>query len=277
MGPCKFKDLLKGPSDLLSDDFTSKKSVKTKFVAPIAGGITFTSEDEVKTSDALVLKSIAGKLSGKWKHKASGVSVDKLELKGTDVKLEVSYPVAGFKTKVKTAVESGSIGATSAECEKGFGVGTFFGALSSKKVDLSLNTSLAKLFSFGGAISCALDTYKLKAYDVGGSYKSGPLMLGVVSGSMFKECTVAATYAASPTLTLALKATSDFNKKNDVTAGGALTLSKTLSAKAKFGKDSIEAVASNKLAAGVKVDIGATLPYADPVGAAKFGCLFTLG
>ena len=145
MGPCKFKDLLKGPSDLLSDDFTSKKSVKTKFVAPIAGGITFTSEDEVKTSDALVLKSIAGKLSGKWKHKASGVSVDKLELKGTDVKLEVSYPVAGFKTKVKTAVESGSIGATSAECEKGLGVGTFFGALSSKKVDLSLNTSLAKV------------------------------------------------------------------------------------------------------------------------------------
>ena len=74
-------------------------------------------------------------------------------------------------------------------------------------------------------------------------------MLGVVSGSMFKECTVAATYAASPTLTLALKATSDFKKKNDVTAGGALTLSKTLSAKAKFGMDSIEAVASNKLAA----------------------------
>ena len=31
------------------------------------------------------------------------------------------------------------------------------------------------------------------------------------------------------------------------------------------------------LVQGVKVDIGATLPYADPVGAAKFGCLFTLG
>ena len=47
MAPPKFKDLLKAPSDLLSDDFTSKKSIKFKLPT---GGITFNAENEFKLS-----------------------------------------------------------------------------------------------------------------------------------------------------------------------------------------------------------------------------------
>ena len=54
----KFKDLLKAPSDLLGDDFTSKKTIKFKAAA---AGITFSSEETLKTKGTSLL-SVDGKV-----------------------------------------------------------------------------------------------------------------------------------------------------------------------------------------------------------------------
>lgn len=271
MGPPKFKDLLKAPSDLLGDDFTDKKTLKFKMAA---AGVTFTAEDELKLKGN-ALSSVAGKVAGKYAHKPSGVNIDKLECKGADSKLELSYPVFGGKTKFKGDLkgESGDVGG-SVEFEKGFaGSMNMVAALTSKyKLDVSLTTG-SKAFALGGAFSFQADTNKIKGFDAGASYTTGPLFLGLTSADKFAAATCGLTYKATPLLTLVAKGTFP---KNVLVGGAMLKMSDTLTIKAKTDGKDLEAVALNKVAQGLKIDLGLKVPITKPEEF-KLGFLVNLG
>lgn len=136
MAPPKFKDLLKAPSDLLSDDFTSKKSIKFKLPT---GGITFNAENEFKLSKSGGVESIPGKITCKYAHKPSKVSVDKLEFKGDTAKLELSYPFAGGKVKGKGDMQPGKDLGGSVEFDTCVGGASVLAALNLNKFKLDLS------------------------------------------------------------------------------------------------------------------------------------------
>ena len=270
MAPPKFKDLLKAPSDLLSDDFTSKKSIKFKLPT---GGITFNAENEFKLSKSGGVESIPGKITCKYAHKPSKVSVDKLEFKGDTAKLELSYPFAGGKVKGKGDMQPGKDLGGSVEFDTCVGGASVLAALNLNKfkLDLSAVTGMKGL-NVGAKVQA--DKSGIKGYDAGANYSVGSLMLGVTSADKFAAATCGLMYKVTPLLTLALTGTVP---KNDFVLGGSFKASDTLSVKAKVGMDNVlEAVANTKIADALKVDIGATVPLTKPEDF-KLGFLVNLG
>ena len=159
MAPPKFKDLLKAPSDLLGDDFTSKKAIKFKLPA---GGITFTAQNEFKLSGDKV-DYVANKITGKYAHKPSKVSIDKLEFKGADRVLELSYPFAGGKVKgVVDQVKGKNNGSVSFDtCVGGASVLAKLAVGGAYKLDLSGVTAMKGL-NVGAQVSCHADKMSIE-------------------------------------------------------------------------------------------------------------------
>jgi hypothetical protein len=271
MAPPKFKDFLKESADLLGDDFVSKKIVKMKCKA---GGMTFKTADELKMSGTS-LKSVTGKIETVGPKFENGLELDKLVFKGSDIAVDLVYPFLGAKNKLKTELKGDGAFAGALELEKKFATMTATAAVNSKsKVDLSLAGSFAPL-TLGGAISYLADSGALKAYDAGAQYKQGPLLVGLKTANKFDGLAFGATYTVSPLLTCAL--TGAYPKLDSAVFGGTYKYSKAITTKAKVSKNALEMVACTKCADGLKVDVGATLPFADMIGAASFGFQISLG
>jgi len=109
MGPPVFADISKGPSDIIGDDYTSKKLLKVKCAPKATPGCSFTIEDEVKSG------GVDGKLTLKYVEPTTGISFDKLTLKGSTYGVEASKTVSGVKVKAKLNPFDGSSLSGSAE------------------------------------------------------------------------------------------------------------------------------------------------------------------
>jgi len=94
-GPPVFADINKGAADLVGDDYTAKTTLKVK-CAPKAGPpVSCTVEDEVTPS------GVVGKLTLKYLEPSSGISFDKVTLKGSSYGVEASKTLGGVKCKAK--------------------------------------------------------------------------------------------------------------------------------------------------------------------------------
>mmetsp|Transcript_7409 Transcript_7409/g.9889 ORF Transcript_7409/g.9889 Transcript_7409/m.9889 type:complete len:284 (+) Transcript_7409:148-999(+) len=101
MAPPKYGDFSKIVEDIFGDDYTSDQTLKVKSKA---GGLGFTVENTNKDS------GVAGKVSLKYGHKSSGLSVDKLQLKPNgDLALEASMDKL-FADGVKGYYKGGLLG-----------------------------------------------------------------------------------------------------------------------------------------------------------------------
>jgi len=271
MAPPKFKDFLKEPKDLLSDDFINKKVVKMKCKA---GGVTFKTADTLKT-DGLELKSVSGKIEANFK--VNGVSIDKLVFNGSDIALDLVYPFMGVNSKLKTELK-GKDGATpfTFEADKKTPMATAFGSFNSaSKVDLSL-TGAFKPFCFGGAVTYLADKGVLAGYDAGAAYSAGPLKFGATTTKKFAGLSFGALYKVSPVLSCAL--TCAYPKTQDsVVVGGTFKVSDVLTTKTKITKDTVEFVMMNKCCDGLKGDFGLTLPFKDTFEKYAIGLQISLG
>ncbi|EWM26391.1 voltage-dependent anion-selective channel [Nannochloropsis gaditana] len=77
--PAFFKDFNKPADTILNDDYSLKRTLKVKHVTP--DGVAVTTENELTGKDGKF--DLKAKISGKYKHAATGFSVDKLQLKET--------------------------------------------------------------------------------------------------------------------------------------------------------------------------------------------------
>ena len=83
------------PTQLIGDDYTSKTTLKVKCAPKSGPPISYTIEDEVKPD------GVAGKLTLKYVEPSTGISFDKVTLKGSAYGVEASKTVSGVKCKAK--------------------------------------------------------------------------------------------------------------------------------------------------------------------------------
>lgn len=132
MGAPVFADIGKGPADVIGDDYTTKKLLKVKCAPKSMEGPAFTIEDEVKGG------AVEGKLTVKYVEPTTGITFDKLTLKGSTYGVEASKTISGVKVKAK--VNPFDAGSVSASCEKKGNV-TITAAGDKKKVAASVTGS----------------------------------------------------------------------------------------------------------------------------------------
>jgi len=95
MGPPLFSKINEACDDLIGDDYTSKTTLKVKCAPKSGPPISYTIEDEVKPD------GVAGKLTLKYVEPSTGISFDKVTLKGSAYGVEASKTVSGVKCKAK--------------------------------------------------------------------------------------------------------------------------------------------------------------------------------
>eukprot|EP00541_Cyclophora_tenuis_P003754 CAMPEP_0116550272 /NCGR_PEP_ID=MMETSP0397-20121206/5338_1 /TAXON_ID=216820 /ORGANISM="Cyclophora tenuis, Strain ECT3854" /LENGTH=265 /DNA_ID=CAMNT_0004075091 /DNA_START=11 /DNA_END=808 /DNA_ORIENTATION=+ len=227
--PTKFADLAKEPKDLLEEDYTTKVSLKCK---KAAGPVTVTIESE---------RASGGQLSSKIGTKFSygALSFDKVQLKadGGQV-LETSLkPAPGLKVSFK-----GNKGADlCVDYTRGNLVST--GVLDVKemsKVSGSATLGLPSGVILGGSLTYGLSGKTgVTAFDVGGSYGSGPIFASVTTASKMSQFNIAMLYKVSPVMTLASLTTHSSAKACNVLAVGGAYKASFADLKAKVGSDGI--------------------------------------
>lgn len=167
----EFADIAKPPTDLLSDDYTSKTTLKCK---KPAGPLAVTIETE---------RSASGALSAKvgTKFAIGGFNVDKVQLKPKgDYVLETSTsPAAGLKLSFK----GGSGADIGVEYAKGSALATaVLDAKDMSKLSTSLCVGVASGANLGGSMTYSMGkSAGISAYSVGGNYTSGPLFASLTT------------------------------------------------------------------------------------------------
>jgi len=194
--PIKFKDISKGPSDLLSDDYTSSVTLKCK---KGAGPIAVTIETDRSSSGALSSK-IGGKLSYK------GVSFDKIQFKadGGHVLETSTVPYPDFKLSFK--------GNKGADLGVDYGKGNL--ALTSvldvkdmSKFSTSGCVSLSSGIVLGGDASYSISKSSLSGYNLGASYSSGNMFGSITTASKVSQANLGLLYKVNNELSVATKTT----------------------------------------------------------------------
>jgi hypothetical protein len=274
--PASTGDFSKSVGDLLGDDFGSKKFVKTKFAtAPVNGSaITFTTEATEKGG------KLGGKVSAKWKHKASGFSLDKVALDPKDVASNVDFsvsklPVAGLTVKCKTvpASKSGSVAAeyNSDALYAGLLVKASKGKYDSATADATMAYDGIQV---GGKVSFAKslgDTW------VGIGYSTKQYFAAISADNM-SSFTLDAMVKPTSELTVACSATSDLQKKTELAAVGAYKVNSDVSVKGKYSMakgGALDCAVSYSALPKVCVVGGLAIPLAG--GDKSYGLGLTLG
>lgn len=222
----KFEDIAKGPSDLLSDDYTTKTSLKCK---KGAGPLAVTIETERSSSG-----SLSSKVGSKFKY--AGLSFDKIQVKadGSTV-LETSLkPCPGCSMTFK--------GSKSADLGIDYTTGKLRATGSLDVKDLSkLSTSvclgLAPGVDVGADAAYSRSSSSLSSYGVGASYTSGSLFASVTTASKFSQVNIGLLYTVNKELSLATTSShSKAKPMESITFGGKYNTS-FADVKAKLGSD----------------------------------------
>lgn len=249
---CKFADIAKAPTDLLSDDFSTKVGLKCKKSAgPIAVTI-----DTTRGKDG----SLASKVGGKFSY--AGISFDKVqhEADGSPT-LETSVlPAPGLKLSFK--------GGKGADLGCDYKSGNFVGTAkldikSLDKLSSSASISATAGVTVGGNVSYSLKDSALSGYNVGANYASGPLFAAVTTSNKFGTVNVDMLYKVSDDVTLASSTTHSSSKTFDVSAVGGLYKASFGDVKAKVGSDKVVSASLVKSISQTKVTLSGSMAGTD--------------
>lgn len=270
--PPFYKDLSKVVTDLLSDDFSLKRTVKVKHCTPNA--VDFTIENEQKKG------VVAGKVAVKYAHKPSGFSLDKFTLKqdgGKEVEASLAGLAPGLKltAKVDDAIK-GDVGAE--YVYKNFALKT------DMDVDMSEMTSSATV-AYEGVYAGGILSYKLpgdkpasvKDYNAGLSYGGRGWLTSLTTSNKMATYNMSACYTPAYNVTAAVLAsvTPESNVQS-VTVGVKYVCNPRTTLKAKATSDGIVHGSFQHTAAkSVKVGMATEVNAKDMQP--KFGFNCTLG
>lgn len=263
MSPPTFSDLLKSAGDVLLDDYTSKYLLKAKST-PSNLPVALTIEDEIKEG-----KRVEGTLTLKYKEPNTGISFDKIKLKGNSLNYEASKVVEGVKIKVKG---DGTVDGTSASTEKKGPRYAVTAGGDKKKVTGSVTYALLKRCFVGCDATYAFSGGS-PAYNAGVSYGFKSVFGGVIY-SHKNIFNFALMWTPDPKLALA--ATIDSVKK-EPTFGLKYGVSNTVAVGAKSTKESISLVYVNKIDKAATLVLAATSKYNDIQAKPTFGASITIG
>lgn len=227
--PTQFKDINKGPSDLLGDDFTDKISLKCK---KGAGPVSVTIETERGSGG-----SLSSKIGTKFAY--SGLNFDKVQLKAdgghvieTSLKphQDVKVSFKGNKgADLCIDYSNGNLVATSVIDVKEM-----------SKVSASACLGLGSGVTAGGDLAYALSGKSgVTGFNLGGSYRTGPLFASVTTSSKFSQFNVGLLYKVNPDLTLASQTTHSSSQACDVVGVGASLAAPFGDLKAKFASNGV--------------------------------------
>jgi len=265
MAPAPFGDLAKPALDVLGDDYTSKYLLKAKS-APKSVPVSFTIEDEVGP------KGVDGKLTAKIKEPYTGVTFDKITLKGTKYSFEASKSIEGVKFKAKGDPFDYKSTSGSAEFK-----GPFY-ALTAAADKSKVSGSIAAAPLFPSAILGGEASYPLKggpiAYACGASYAFQGLFASVkyTSKKIFSFA-----FMWTPLPKFALAASVDSAKPKEPTVGFKYGASPSVTLGAKTTKDTLSLVYINKLGKDASVVVSAEAKYADLNAKPVLGATLTIG
>ncbi|CAM9516937.1 unnamed protein product [Chrysoparadoxa australica] len=273
MTPPFFNNLTKSVNNILSDDYSLKRTLKVKHTtAPHKVG--FTVEDEYKKG------AISGKWTVKWAHPASGFSLDKVTMKA-DGTYAVESSITGLAPglKLTSATDNDLKGVLGAE---------YTGAnyASKASVDLAFSTVSASAtfdvqgVNAGGSISYKLPGEKppsVKDYNVGVSYGAKKWFGALSTADQMKTYKLSASYTPTKDVTGALVASATPEKNSQVVTAGVLfscNPKTTMRAKVDSAGE-IHGVVSQKCTSTMTVALtgAVNVKSMDP----KFGIACTLG
>jgi len=228
--------------------------------------VSLTIEDEVGA------KGVEGTLTAKWKEPYTGITFDKIKLKGTKVAYEASKSVDALKIKCKG--DPTDLNSTSGSADlKGAKYALTAGADKSK-----LTASVAALL-FPGAVAGGEASYALSggavAYSCGASFTHSPVFGSLIYNSK-KIFSLALLWTPLPKLSLAASVDSD---KKAPTVGLKYGLAPSVTVGAKSTKDTLALLYVNKLGKDASLVVSAESKYADLANGAKplFGATLTVG
>eukprot|EP00611_Tribonema_gayanum_P006211 TRINITY_DN1549_c0_g1_i5.p1 TRINITY_DN1549_c0_g1~~TRINITY_DN1549_c0_g1_i5.p1 ORF type:complete len:308 (-),score=121.43 TRINITY_DN1549_c0_g1_i5:595-1419(-) len=271
--PPFYKDLTKAVSDLLTDDYSLKNTLKLKHTTPHK--VAFTAENEHKGASG-----VAGKLQLKYAHKPSGFSLDKVVLGpdgGTSVECSLAGVAEGLKltAKINDAIK-GDVGTE------------FVGARMALKTEV--NTELTKITSSataaydgvnaGGIVIAKLPGDKpaaLSDYNAGLSYGGTGWFTAITTSNKMATYNVSASYAPAANLTTAvLASTTPESGAQTLTVGFKYQCNPATVLRAKMTSEGmVHAAMQNKCCEGVSVGVATEMNTKDMQP--KFGFNCTLG
>jgi voltage-dependent anion channel protein 2 len=249
----KFDDILKGPKDLLSDDYTDAISLKCK---KSAGPVSVTIETNRDGAGALSSKigtkfSYAGFNVDKAQHKADGGRV-----------LESSVEVSpGYKVSFKAN--------KGADLHLDYNVGSLYATGVLDVMDLSkLSATACYSHHCGAKVGTAL-VYGLKGagltgFDVGVSYGKGPAFAAVTTSAKFSKYNLGLLYKVNGDLSLASQTSHASLSSCDFGGLGCLYKAPFGTVKAKYcGKGMVSACLIKEVAPKVKVTASGAVSASD--------------
>jgi len=261
MGPTKFSDIAKTPTDILNEDYTSKISLKCK---KSAGPVKVTLE--TKRGPQGVLSSKVG-----TKFAYAGLSFDKVQLlaDGGQVFESSLTPYSGVKLSFK--------GNKGADLGCDYKSGNFFATGKLDVKDMS-QFSTSGCYGMSSGISVGGNaTYNMSgksgisAFNIGTSYSSGPFFASVTSSNKVSQFNLSTMYKVNANLTLASSTTHSSTKSFDLVSVGGLYKAPFGDVKAKVGSDGlVSACIIKKVASDVTVTASGSVAASDP-SAFKYG------
>lgn len=225
----KFADIGKGPSDLLSDDYTSKVTLKCK---KAAGPLAVTIETERGSGG-----SLASKIGTKFSY--AGLSFDKLQFKpdGSQV-LETSMkPHPGLSVAFK--------GGKGADLHVDYSTGMFvtntvIDIKDMSKVSTAATAAVSPGIVIGGDVAYALSGKTgVTGFNVGASYAKGPLFASLTSSSKVSSFDLGLLYKVNSTVSIASSTTHSSAKPIDAITIGGIYKASVGDVKAKFASDGV--------------------------------------
>lgn len=250
----KFEDISKAPLDILTDDYSSKVTLKCK---KPAGPFAVTLETERGSGGAL-----SSKVGAKFSY--AGLKFDKVQFKpdGSNV-LETSLsPYDGCVLSFK-----GGKGADlGVDYTKGSFVGT--GTLDVKemsKLSTSACVGLAGGINIGGEATYNISGKAgISSFNVGGNYSKGPLFASATTASKMSQVNVALMYSVNDKLTLASSSTHSSATPIESASIGALYKSSLGNVKGKYGSNgTVSACLSREVAPKVTVTASGSASTSD--------------
>lgn len=278
--PPKYGDFSKCVSDILSDDYGAKKVVKSKFTTEsvYGGAINFTMETTMKPSAD---PALFGKLSAKWKHKASGINVDKLALNtdgSSNLELSASkLPVPGVN--LKCAAKSNKFGDITAEYTNDM----IYSILKvSDKLKATCSVVAASSGLMAGAQLSAADG-KVSSYEMALGYKAGSYFGSIRAFDSLNKLSLAGMYKV-PSQPLKIAACMDAEsagmKIGDASLGVDYKVNDKATVKAKYvsgNSSAVETAMVYKCLSKVDMVLSLALPIQSPSEKYKTGLTLTLG
>lgn len=287
MAPAKFDDLAKTAKDVLSEDYAVKDvTFKAKSKTSLEGwsdvctAIGMTNEE--KKQGAILTKQIDFNFGGKcatpakltWKFPKplglAGLAFDKLEMdKAGKMKLEASmdknmHGVADFKLDCKSdlkSMDSMTVGATYTGVANTLCKAEF---KATNPADYSAEVS----YAVGGGATLGVKSTASSKADVGVQYVQGPIFCAVAATGMFSAFNFHGHYKACDELKLACNYNYGGKANGQFATGLAYNMAPGTDVKGKItgtnGADlAVSTSVKQKLAKGVVVTAGASMPIAD--------------